>query len=415
MSMSLIRRLEDSRRNIWEQGKALLDKAEAEGRDLNADEQAAWTHLTGDLDSLDQRLHQLNDVMRREAETAETFRQLERRPVERSAARFLDEGLDAAFRRAILHNDRAPIDVTWTGWRSGFQPGIENRALTKASGSVIGTSIYGEIIRHLVEASAGLSAGARMLTTSSGETLRVPRTTAYSSAAIVSEGTLIGSSDPTYDAAVFSAYKYAFLVQITRELAEDVTFDLAQYLSEQAGVALANSAGAHFVTGTGSSQPTGCITGATLGVTGGAGVTGKFTADNLIDLYHSVAEPYARSDAAAWLMRNATLAEVRKLKDSSNRYLFDINAPAGSGASGTLLGRPVFVDPGVAAVAVSAKSVLFGDFSRYWVRQVNGIRFDRSDDYAFGNDLVTFRATWRCDGQMVDTSGALKYFQGNAA
>lgn len=84
------------------------------------------------------------------------------------------EGLDAAFRRAILHNYWTPIDVTWTGWRSGFQPGIENRALTKASGNVIGTSIYGEIICHLVEGSAVLSAGARMLTTSSGETRGFP-------------------------------------------------------------------------------------------------------------------------------------------------------------------------------------------------------------------------------------------------
>lgn len=210
---------------------------------------------------------------------------------------------------------------------------------------------------------------------------------------------------------MFSAYKYAFLVQITRELAEDVTFDLAQYLSEQVGVALANSAGAHFVTGTGSSAD-GCITGATLGVTGGAGVTGKFTADNLIDLYHSVAEPYARSDAAAWLMRNATLAEVRKLKDSSNRAPVRHQRPRRLRCLRNAAGAPGVRGPRRGRCGRCLRQVgPVRDFSRYWVRQVNGIRFDRSDDYAFGNDMVTFRATWRCDGQMVDTSGALKYFQ----
>ena len=81
----------------------------------------------------------------------------------------------------------------------------------------------------------------------------------------------------------------------------------------------------------------------------------------------------------------------------------------------TLLGKPVVTDPNVAAVALSAKSVAFGDFSAYFVRQVNGVRFERSDDYAFNTDLVTFRALLRGDGLTVDQTGAIKVFTGNAA
>ena len=80
-----------------------------------------------------------------------------------------------------------------------------------------------------------------------------------------------------------------------------------------------------------------------------------------------------------------------------------------------LLGKPVYTDPAVAGVAVSARSVLFGDFSRYFVRQVKDIRFERSDDYAFNADLATFKCVLRGDGGLADQSGAIKAFVGNAA
>lgn len=246
--------------------------------------------------------------------------------------------------------------------------------------------------------------------------LGLPKTTADSTAAITAEGGAIGSSDPTLGSVTLGAYKYGFLVSVTRELAEDVAFDLEGYIAEQAGGALGNGFGVHLVTGDGDAKPTGLVPSATTGVTGGASVAGAFTADNLIDLYHSVASPYARSASAAWLMRNSTLAAVRKLKDSQNRYLFDLDVPAGyPAAAGRLLGRPVFVDPNVAAVATSAKSVVFGDFSKVWVRHVNGVRFERSLEHGFDTDLVWFKAVLRADGALIDTTGAVKVFVGNAA
>ena len=181
----------------------------------------------------------------------------------------------------------------------------------------------------------------------------------------------------------------------------------------QAGRALGNALGAHLITGTGTSQPNGVITAATTGVTGGAGVTGAFTADNLIDLFFSVIAPYRNSPSAAWLLKDSTLAAVRKLKDSTNQYLWQPSLQVG--VPDTLLGKPTVTDPNVAAPALSAASVAFGDFSQYFVRLVNGIRFERSVDYAFNTDLVTFRAILRGDGDLVDTTGAVKKFVGNAA
>jgi HK97 family phage major capsid protein len=69
-----------------------------------------------------------------------------------------------------------------------------------------------------------------------------------------------------------------------------------------------------------------------------------------------------------------------------------------------LLGRPVVIDPNVAAPGANAKSVVFGDFSAYYIRDVRGVRFERSDDFTFANDLVSFRAILRTDGDLVDES-----------
>jgi HK97 family phage major capsid protein len=85
------------------------------------------------------------------------------------------------------------------------------------------------------------------------------------------------------------------------------------------------------------------------------------------------------------------------------------------GAPDLLLGKPIAADPFMPASATGARSIAFGDFSQFFVRLAGGIRFERSDDFAFGTDLVSFRAILRGDGALVDLTGAIKVYQGNAA
>jgi HK97 family phage major capsid protein len=181
----------------------------------------------------------------------------------------------------------------------------------------------------------------------------------------------------------------------------------------QTGRAVGNAYGVHAITGSGTAQPSGLVTGATLGVTGGAGVVGVPTADDLISLFYSVIAPYRNSPSCGWLMKDATLGTIRKFKTTTNDYIWQPSYQVG--APDTILGKPVNTDPNVAATALSAKSVVFGDVSQYFVRMVDSIRFERSDDFAFSSDLVTFRCILRADSALIDTTGAVKYFIGNAA
>jgi len=111
-------------------------------------------------------------------------------------------------------------------------------------------------------------------------------------------------------------------------------------------------------------------------------------------------------------MNSSTWAAVRKLKDNQNNYLVD---RLGNEGDLQLLGRPVVLDPNMPAMSSSAKSILFGDFSAYFIRDVGSIRIERSDEFAFANDLVTFRFIGRFDGDLIDETGAIKAYANSAA
>jgi HK97 family phage major capsid protein len=209
------------------------------------------------------------------------------------------------------------------------------------------------------------------------------------------------------------AYKYGLLMYLTREMVEDSGVDLLGFLAKQAGQALGNAFGKDLLDGAGTTEPWGVLTQSTKGVDGADATAGAITADNLIDLYYSVIEPYRNSSSCYWLMRDATIGAIRKLKNTvDGTYLFQPSLVAGT--PDQLLGKPIVTDPNMPGIAVDTKSVMFGDFSSYWVRTVGGIRFDRDDSVGFANDVITYRAAMRGDGVLVDRTGAVKHFLAGA-
>lgn len=411
MSQFLIKTLSEQRANIYEGVKATLDRAEAEKRDLSVEEQAEFEARNAELDSLAERIKGLQAHEQRAADLAAAVASRpqvaddprEQRGVEDANAE-LRSFLSGKSGRAFEVRAERPIGTT------------EFRDLSKltaaAGASTVKIGFYERLMAHLIEVSGVLSAGPTILNTTSGEQIQVPKTTAHSSAALTAEGAAIAESDPTFSQTPLDAYKYGNLIQISRELVDDTSVDLLGYVAMQAGRAVGNAMGTHLVLGTGSAQPNGISTAATLGVTGAASVAGAFSYDNLVELYYSVIAPYRASRSCGWLLRDASMATVRKLRDGAGNYIF---LPGIGDTPDTILGKPVNTDPNMAAVALGARSVLFGDFSQYFVRLVNGVRFERSDDFAFNADLVTFRTVIRGDGDLVDLTGSIKAFVGNAA
>lgn len=382
-------------------------------RELNEEENATEQRINASVTSLQARINQALDVEDRARETAEIDRRMTGLALATVAPPAAAANTEEAQIRSFLAGETRSLVIRGA---TRDNPRPEQRDLIKGTNSLGGftvpTGFYDQLMAHLIEVSGIMMAGPTVLRTTSGENILVPKTTGHGTAALVAEAAAIAESDETFAQATLSAYKYGKLSQVSSELVQDTAVDLLGYLAMTCGRAVGNAFGVHAITGTGSAQPAGIVTGSTLGVTGGTGVAGVFTADNLIDLFYSVIAPYRASASCAWLMRDATVATVRKLKDTTNQYLWQPSIQIG--APEILLGKPVYTDPNIAATAVNAKSVIFGDISQYFVRMVNDIRFERSDEYAFNQDLVTFRCLIRADGVLVDQTGAVKHYVGAA-
>lgn len=407
----VVKRLRERRANVWEQAKSLADSAADENRAFNGEEQSSWDTLNAELDALDKRIKSVIDGEQRAKDTEEAFTKLEGQPDVRGREQHAQAGEVAAIRAMLRGEQGAPrhYEIKPSG-------PVNFRTLSKltaaAGANTVETSFYDELVQNMIEVSAVLQAGVRTLNTTSGETIQVPKTTSHSTAAIVAEAASIGVSDPAFGQSSLGAYKYGVMVQLSRELVDDATVDLQGYLAMETGRALGNAFGAHLIAGTGTGQPRGVLTDASAGITTATGVAGAPSADNLIDLYYSVIAPYRNSPSAAFLMKDTTLGNVRKIKDTTGQYIFQPSLT--DGTPDRLLGKAIYTDPYMPATGVNNKSVVFGDFSRYFVRLAGGIRFERSDEYAFNADLVTYRALLRGDGALVDTTGALKVITGAA-
>jgi HK97 family phage major capsid protein len=228
------------------------------------------------------------------------------------------------------------------------------------------------------------------------------------------EGGSLTAHDPTFTSVTLGAYKLGKLIQISRELLADEGFDVVGFLAESAGRNLGIASDAAYVNGTGTNQPTGFLTSATVAITAATGTgstvglptSGAAVAgDVLISLFHSVIPQYR--PRASFLMHDQTIMQVRKVKDTIGQYLWQPGLQAGE--PDRILGRPVYADPNMPQIGVSTTPIAFGDFGGYFIRDVTPIRFERSDDYAFGTDLVSFRAVMRTDGKLADTSSIKTY------
>lgn len=394
----MLKRLLETRANVWEQTKAHLDTVEKEGREFTGEADETYSKLNERMSELDKRIADEHSLAQRNKQADEI------------RAQYPDAKVEPE--RAKVTTDEDILRSLVSGERRSFEFRDLSKLSAGAGANTVATNFYAQLQEHMIENSAIRQTNVTVLTTDGGQALQVPKTTTHPTAGIIAEAGSITESDAVFGQVTLDAFKYAFSVQVSSELENDTGINLTEYLSRIGGQALGNGSGAHFVTGDGSSKPNGVVTASTLGVTGGAGVTGAFTVDNLIDLYYSVIGPYR--GRGTWLMGDAAIKAARKLKDAtSGEYLWNNSVLADE--PNTLLGRPVVNDTNVADPALSAKSVVFGDMSKYFIRDVKGVRVERSADFAFQNDLITWRFILRTDGDLIDTTGAVKHFIGNAA
>ena len=393
MPNPIVEKLYEERANLWEQMKELNDREINEERSLDATEKEQWDKMNDRMSEIDARTQELASVEEANKKSEES-----RAIFETTSAPVIEAKEEASPSDADILRSMATGEVR--------SHNFEKRDLTVGSdGGLVPQGFYDQIIAKLDE-NAVVRQFATVVNTAGGEDIKFPQITALSSASLIAEGGAISESDPTSASITLGAFKYAYLVQVSSELLADEGVDIEGFLSADAGRALGNGAGADFVGGNGSSKPHGVVDKASAGVTCASATA--ITTDEVIDLYHSVTSPYRIN--GAWLMNDATMKVIRQLKDSNNQYLWQPSLQLGN--PDNLLGSPIATDPNVETIATAKKVMAFGDMSKYFIREAGGIQVDRSTDYAFANDLVTFRFIYRADGDLMDSNAVKRMVMG---
>jgi HK97 family phage major capsid protein len=404
--------LREKRANQWEQAKALHDKSVQEGRDLNAEEQVQYDRIMADMDAL-------TKTIEREERHLEMQKQFEKGdgsaatkpPVgEQRGGEDMQKEKREAFRQFLIGGE---------GSLTPEQRNLmaESRALSASTGSAGGYTVpqgfYNDLIQAL-KTFGGMRSVARVISTAGGNPLPIPTTNDTSNVgAILAENTGAGTQDVAFNQVTLNAYKYTSnIILIPIELIQDSAFDIESYVAQALATRIARITNTHFTVGTGSSQPQGVITGATVGKTGTTGQTTTVIYDDLVDLIHSVDISYRGN--ARFMMHDSSVKAIKKLKDSQGRPLWvpgvALNEPD------TILGYGYTVNNDVPAMAISAKSIAFGDFSNYFIRDVMDVSVVRFSEKYMDAGQIGFVAFSRHDGKYVNAgTNPIALYQNSAS
>ena len=379
------------RNNLITQVREVIDFAEAEGRGLDSAELAKIDAIEVDI---------------RKADDSITIAQ-------RSEERNVEASLAAKGFVPAVSEERSSADI-FRAMARGEQRNhtFEKRAALVPSGNTVPKSFYDEVF-DVARSVGPMLEIPQIIQTTSGEDLTIPVLNAYSAMTLKGAGAQLDDVEPTYASITLQAFKYGGIIQAANELVADAGFDLGSHLAGQAGNGIGYAVNAALTVGTGSSQPNGIVTASAAGVTGATGVAGAFTADNLIDLIYSVDSATRRNPSMALMMNTKSIGEARKLKDTAGNYLYNISQ-VGPGGQDTFAGFNVLENPHMEDTALGEKSVIAGSMDSYKVRLAGGLDVASSTDFAFQNDLTTWRFLLRVDGDLTSNT-EVKHFVGGAS
>ena len=240
----------------------------------------------------------------------------------------------------------------------------------------------------------------------------------------LAENTQVVEGDLTLGSIVFGAWKYSTkMIQLSVELLQDSAFNLEEFIKEQFAIRLGRILNSDMTLGTGStaSMPNGILNAATAGpiATGsstndGGTETGGLTigSDDLVNLEHSVDLAYRRG--ARYSANDSTILQLKKLKDKYGRPLWlpgiAVNAPD------TINGYPYSTNNNLPVIALSAKTMLFGQHKKYVVRRVKELAVLRLNERFADYGQVAFLGFARYDGNLLDAgTHPVKYLTQAAA
>ena len=390
--------LRGQRAELIKGATAIVDAAQKEGRSLNAEEKSKFDAMEADARSIKDQI----DVIER---TAEMKKELAANAEVREAApkatrkgafeKYLRNGMGAlnSNERSMMAELRGTsTQIAGTDTLGGFLvPQDFSNELDMA------TLFTGEVERL-----------AKKLNTAGGALLDYPTINdTATDAGLISEAAAVTVQDMTFANAQLSAYNYASQVRVSMQLLQDNAFDLNAFLAEAMGERIARATNAAFTTGTGSSQPQGIITGATLGNTAASATA--ISADDILDLIHSIDPSYRNKPSFGLMANDSVIAAIRALGlGSANDFPIFIPSME-AGQPDKLFGFNLYYNNDMeSAITTGKKTLLAADFSKFVVRSAGGVQMVRLNERYMDELEVGFVSYARKDAKVLD-SRAVKY------
>ena len=385
--MNRILELREKRAKAWEDAKAFLDSKRGKDGLISAEDAAAYEKTENEVVNLGKEIERLERQAAIDLELSKAVNTpLTTRPQgadKNKTGRATDEYREAFWR--VMRNKHS-FDV-----QNALQVGTDSEG-----GYLVPDEFERTLIQALEEENIFRTL-AKVITTSSGDR-KIPVVASKGTASWVDEEGLIPESDDAFGQVSIGAYKLATMIKVSEELLNDSVFNLESYIAREFARRIGAKEEEAFFIGDGTGKPTGIFNntgGAELGVTA-AGAT-AITIDEIMDLFYSLRSPYRKN--ATFVMNDATVKLIRKLKDGNGQYLWQPSVQAGQ--PDTILNRPVKTSSFVPTVEAGAKTIAFGDFGYYWVADRQGRAFQRLNELYAPTGQVGFRATQRVDGKLI--------------
>jgi len=398
--MSKILELREKRAKAWEAAKAFLDTKRGGDGLLSAEDTATYDKMEADVVALGKEVERLERQATLDAEMAKATTS----PI---------TGQPAAA-PAEEKTGRASGDYKKSFWNAmrGQNAAVVVNALqigTDSEGGYLVPTEFESTLTAALEDENVIRQLANVITTSGDR--KIPVVATKGTATWVDEEGAIPESDDKFGQVSLGAFKLATMIKVSEELLNDSAFDLEGYIAQSFGGRMGSREEEGFLIGNGTGKPTGIFAdtgGAQLGITtaGAAAIT----LDEILDLFYSLKAPYRRN--ATFVMNDATVKAIRKLKDSTGQYLWQPSVKEAT--PDTILSRPLVTSSFVPEIAASKKTIAFGDFKYYWIADREGRVFKRLNELYAANGQVGFMATQRVDGKLI-LPEAIKVLQQKAS
>ena len=375
-----IKDLIEKRAKVWETAKNFVDTHENENGVLSAEDSATYSRMEKEIEDLTSAIDRQQRAEQREQELAKpvnsplTGKPYSGRMEEVKTGRASDE-YKKAMLNALRSNFRQVSNV--------LQEGVD------ADGGYLVPDEYDRrLIDVLEEENIMRGLGTKIIT--SGEH-KINIAATKPAAAWIEEGGALSFGDATFDQKILDAHKLHVAIKVTEELLYDNAFNLENYIITQFGKALANAEEDAFLNGDSSGKPTG-IFDATAGGHVVSTLTAALKSDDMLDLVYGLKRPYRKN--ASFIMNDATLAQLRKLKDNNGAYIWQPSYQAGE--PDRILGYAVHT-----SAYAPADGIAFGDYSYYNIGDRGSRSFKQLNELFAGNGMIGYVAKERVDGKLL--------------